>query len=128
MSGSPKRHRFTPGLRRFLGVAGLVVLILVAYLVLTASHSHVAASPEVQSIYILDSGGLRYTYQVVTDTEGLFDLGADPRCLTNLAPSRPERTIQLRLQLLSDLRLESFDELRQKLSPAIERLRGLGYL
>ena len=128
MSSLRRKLRLSRGWLRLISATGVLAVVLVVPLLLTSSESATEASPEPSCVLTFDSDGHRYNYNAVTDTESLFDLGVDPRCLNNLALKRPKIAAHLRLHLLCELGVSNFEEIRQQFSPAIERLRGLGYL
>lgn len=128
MSCLSRKLRLSRRWLRLISAMGVLAVFSAGSLLLTASESTTEASTESASILTFDSDGYRYIYSVVTDTESLFDLEVDSRCLNNLAPMRPKITAHLRLHLLCELGVSDFEEIRLRFSPAIERLRGLGYL
>jgi len=104
-----------------LGIFGAVLTVCI--------HHDTGPEPaaEVPAILHYDSGGLRFTYHVPTGSEGLFDLAADPKMLTNLAPARPADAARLREELRRKIGVESLDDLRRARRDLIDRLHGLGY-
>jgi len=75
-----------------------------------------------------DAAGYRYSYQVVTGAESLFDLSTDPRELHDLSRSRPLLTRELRRALETKLRVDGLDTLRAREADRIRNLRSLGCL
>ena len=106
-----------------------VLLFVVGAVVTVCIHRDTGPEPTAQMPAILnhDSGGLRFTYHVPTGAEGLFDLAADPKMLTNLAPARPADAARLREELRKRIGVESLEDLRRAQRELIERLHGLGY-
>ncbi len=115
--------------RRHLQTAVLVALGLVLSVFVVACGD---ADP------ILDGEGapvleyryrdLLYTFHLPTGTEALFDLTRDPDCLDNILPQHREEAAQARDELEKSLRIDSLEHLRDKDSPVLQSLRGLGYI
>jgi len=51
---------------------------------------------------VIERDGYRYAYHIITGTEALFDLRADPACRQNLASQIPEQTKKLRAILTAE--------------------------
>ena len=75
-----------------------------------------------------ERGGLLYTYHVLTETEALFDLDSDPRCLKNLSSDRWRDAVALRRRLEREIGVMSLHGLKNPDDPVLQRLRSLGYL
>jgi len=82
------------------------------------------------SLHVLryERDGLLYTYHVLTETEALFDLDGDPRCLENLKLIRWRDAVTLRRWLERELGVASLRELKDAEDPVLLRLKSLGYL
>jgi hypothetical protein len=87
-------------------------------------HDPVPTDP----VVTLDAAGYRYSYQVVTGDESLFDIVADPRELHDLSGSRPLLTRELRRALETKLHVNALDKLRDGDADSIRKLKSLGYL
>lgn len=114
--------------RARVAVAAILLFLFGAVLAVCVHHD-TGPEPAAQLPAILrhDSGGLRFTYHVPTGSEGLFDIAADPKMLTNLAASRPADAARLREELRKSLGVESLADLRRAQQDLIDRLHGLGY-
>ena len=110
-------------------VLAALVLVLCGVGLIVALHGHTADGPPhaPPPVVHFEADGLRYTYHVPTGAEGLFDVGVDPKLLTNLASSRPGDTRRLREALEKEIGVASLDELRRAQQVLIDRLRALGY-
>jgi len=73
-------------------------------------------------------GDLLFTYHLITDSESLFDVKADPECLRNLAGDRPEDTARLRNRVAARYGVDDIATLRESRHEEIEHLEQLGYL
>jgi hypothetical protein len=122
-------HPHRPSRLRHVAAIALV-LVVSGYLGarLFAAPKPVVDSAVPQGVVQLKEGAYQYTYHLVTGTEALFDLDADPRALRNLAKQQPERTARLRLWLMDDMQIDSLEELRVSEQDTIDRLKALGYL
>lgn len=105
--------------------AGIAVLIPSAD---TTSGSGMPTSGSgMPTIVQMNDGDLRYTFHVVTATDALFDTKNDPKCLTNLATTRPADVIRLRGALTRKLGVTNLVELQSAHRELIDHLNELGY-
>lgn len=109
------------------------VLILLAAVTLSIvacgpSPSRDGASADAAPVLSVERDGLLFTYHVLTNTEGLFDLQRDPRLLNNLAETRASDAERLRGVLCQELGVGDLAELCDPDDPERARLRSLGYL
>ncbi len=92
---------------RKLTVGGLLVAAAVAYglteFAPPSAGEQADAGLVPSGVYSLRRGDLLYTYHAPTDSEALFDLRTDPRCLHSLAGSRPEERDALHHALAREL-------------------------
>ena len=115
-----------PIVRRVAAAVVLAVLaVFIGVVAMRAAPKQAEGNP---GVVHYDQGSLRYTYHLVSGTEGLFDLDADPRGLENLVTHRPDDARRLRQLLQVELGVGSLEELRAPYRDTIERLRALGYL
>ena len=124
-NGSPARR--TVG--RALLVLGVVLLLaLVAAATWWVLSAREAPERETPAVLVFDRDGMRFTYQVVTGSAGLFDLAQDPYCLKDLTATRPDVSSALRRELEAQLGVKSLEELRSEAArEQAQRLSELGY-
>lgn len=117
-------------LRHLAWLAGVALLLLLGVGVYAAVHPAPAVAPDEESPAVLriEEDGWLYTYHVPTDTEGLFDVQNDPRCLKNLLDSHRTEAARLRRTLERRLGVRDLREMLDPNDPTVENLRGLGYL
>lgn len=119
-----KRHV----LASLVGVAALLALAAGGYALGFGRSSHQARQRESPSLLKIQDRNLLFTYHVPTDTEGLFDLSKDPKCLHNLVNSRPADAARLRRALERRLGVRDLREMLNPNDRTVQTLRGLGYL
>jgi hypothetical protein len=80
------------------------------------------------AVLVLDHDGFRYTYHLISGTEGLFDISHDRATLINLNSDRPRMCRRFREMLEAREKVADLSDLRERYRNEIEGLRALGYL
>jgi hypothetical protein len=109
-----------------MAIAAVAAFAVGALAALVSAEPAVAGRAD--SVLTIDADGYRYTYQVVTGDESLFDLRADPHELHDLSRSRRALTLELRRALETKLHVDSLETLRTGKADTIRTLKSLGYL
>ena len=86
------------------------------------------ASDPPLAILTVEDGGWRYVLHAPTGTESLYRLAEDPKCRRNLIDQEPDRTEDMRRELLRRSKAQSIEDLREPHRRTIEALKSLGYL
>jgi hypothetical protein len=113
----------------FLGL--LVPALLAGGLWIARSRPEGRSGTEIRTssaVLEIRSGDLKYTYHVVSGTEGLFDLSRDPGMLTNQVRASWREGLLLRRRLERSLGVASLSETRPTGERDYEIMRGHGYV
>jgi len=122
------RHALSLSAVFAVGVLGLLAIGLGDEPATESGDPRAEAADPVPSVLRIEERGLRYTYHVISGSEALFDLRADPGSLRNLLPTRAAEAARLRRALERQLGVSSLEQLRESRRHRIEELKALGYL